>query len=159
MCLSITDAYWFLLDTYALFKYANKLVDAPGNQMPVAATNETPAGATSAVPVEQANETPAVATSSMPVEQSNDTGVASNNEMSITVPPHLLAVAPNTTTLTVQTSNYEPFPPDCFVKYNGKEILVHDGVGCIEMGCIEICWSKVREGQACQVQERLLVHH
>ena len=32
-------------------------------------------------------------------------------------------------------------------------------VGCIEMGCIEICWSKVREGQACQVQERLLVHH
>jgi len=26
------------------------------------------------------------------------------------------------------------------------------------VGCIEICWSKVREGQACQVQERLLVY-
>ena len=33
--------HWFLLDTYALFKYAKKFIDAPGNEMPVAATNET----------------------------------------------------------------------------------------------------------------------
>ena len=58
VCLSITDAYWFLLDTYPLFKIANKFIDAPGNEMPVAATNETPVVATSVMPVEQTNETP-----------------------------------------------------------------------------------------------------
>ena len=90
--------------------------------MPVAATNETPAVATSAMPVEEINDTPDVATSAMPVEQSNDTGVAPNNEMSITVPPHLLTVAPGTTNLTVQINNYEPFPLKAHVKFNGIEI-------------------------------------
>ena len=28
-----TDAYWFLLDTYPLFKYANKLVDVPAGSV------------------------------------------------------------------------------------------------------------------------------
>ena len=87
-------------------------MDAPGNEIPAVATNETPV----------------VATSAMPVEQSNDTGVASNNEMSITVPPHLLAMTTTTTTnLTVQIDNYEPLLPEAYVKLNGKEIQIVPG--------------------------------
>ena len=95
--------------------------------MPVAATNETPVVATSAVPVEEINDTPAVATSAMPVEQSNDTGVLPNNEMSITVPPHLLGVVPSTTNLTVQINNYGDLPLKAFVKFNGNEIEIVQG--------------------------------
>ena len=80
------------------------------------------------MPVEEINDTPAVATSAMPVEQSNDTGVTPNNEMSITVPPHLLAMTTTTTTnLTVQIDNYEPLLPEAYVKLNGKEIQIVPG--------------------------------
>ena len=76
------------------------------------------------MPVAATNETPVVAASAVPVEQSNDTGVAPNNEMSMTVSPHLLTVAPSTTNLTVQIINYEPFPLKAHVKFNGKEIEI-----------------------------------
>ena len=110
--------------------------------MPVAATNETPVVATSAVPVEESNDTPAVATSAMPVEQSNDTGVAPNNEMSITVPPHLLTVAPSTTNLTVQINNYEPFPLKAHVKFNGNEIGIdQSNQACLPQGPPFFKWA------------------
>ena len=85
--------------------------------MPVAATNETPVVATSAMPVEQANEAPAVVTSAMPVEESNEGPVAPNNQMSMTVSPHLLGAALSTTNLMAQINNYEPFPLKALVKF------------------------------------------
>ena len=92
--------------------------------VPVEQSNDTPAVATSAMPVEESNDTPAVATSAMPVEQSNDTGVTPNNEMSITVPPHLLGVVPSTTNLMVQINNYGDLPLQALVKFNGNEIEI-----------------------------------
>ena len=110
--------------------------------MPVAATNEMPAVATSAVPVEQANETPVVATSAMPVEQSNDTGVTPNNEMSMTVPPHLLAMTSSTSNLTVQINNYEPFPLKAHVKFNGIEIEIdQSNEACLPQGPPFFKWA------------------
>ena len=94
------------------------------------------------MPVAATNETPVVATSAMPVEQSNDTGVASNNEMSITVPPHLLTVAPSTTNLTVQINNYEPFPLKAHVKFNGNEIQIDQGnKACLPQGPPFFKWA------------------
>ena len=110
--------------------------------MPVAATNETPAGATSAVPVEQANETPAVATSSMPVEQSNDTGVTPNNEMSMTVSPHLLGVVPSTTNSMAQINFYADLPLKALVKFNGIEIEIdQSNQACLPQGPPFFKWA------------------
>ena len=98
--------------------------------------------ATSAVPVEQANETPAVVTSAMPVEQANDAPVAPNNEMSMTVPPHLLAMTSSTSNLTVQINNYEPFPLKAHVKFNGIEIEIdQSNEGCLPQGPPFFKWA------------------
>ena len=103
--------------------------------MPVAATNEMPAGATSAMPVEQANEAWAVVTSAMPVEQANDAPVAPNNEMSMTVPPHLLAMTSSTSNLTVQINNYEPFPLKAHIKFNCNDIEIdQSNEACLPQG-------------------------
>ena len=110
--------------------------------MPVAATNEMPAGATSAMPVEQANEAWAVVTSAMPVEQANDAPVAPNNEMSMTVPPHLLAMTSSTSNLTVQINNYEPFPLKAHVKFNGIEIEIdQSNEACLPQGPPFFKWA------------------
>ena len=104
--------------------------------MPVEQANEMPVD-------EPANETPVVATSAMLVEPANETAVAPNNEMSITVPAHLLAVAPTTTTnLMVQTSNYEPIPPKALVKFNGNEIqIVQGNEACLPQGPPFFKWA------------------
>ena len=110
--------------------------------MPVAATNETPVVATSAMPVEEINDTPAVATSAMPVEQANEAPVAPNNEMSMTVPPHLLAMTSSTSNLTVQINNYEPFPLKAHVKFNGIEIeIVQGNEACLPQGPPFFKWA------------------
>ena len=95
------------------------LVDAPGNETPVAATNETPVAAITEMPV--------VTTTEMPVVTTNQKSAVPNNEEFIILSPQVVAVASNTSTSMVPINDYQPFPPDCFVKYNGKEIFVHDG--------------------------------
>ena len=103
--------------------------------MPVAATNEMPAGATSAMPVEQANEAWAVVTSAVPVEQAKEAPVAPNNEMSMTVPPHLLAMTSSTSNLTVQINNYEPFPLKAHIKFNCNDIEIdQSNEACLPQG-------------------------
>ena len=114
--------------------------------MPVAATNETPAVATSAVPVEQANEAPAVATSAIPIEQANEAPVAPNNEMSITVPPHLFGVVPSTTNSMEQINFYADLPLKAFVyadlplkalvKFNGNEIEINQSIMGFSPACL-----------------------
>ena len=125
----------FLLDTYPLFKYTNKLVDAPANVTSVAATNEMPVD-------EPANETPAVVTSAMPVEQANEAPVAPNNQMSITVPPHLLGVVPNTTNSMVQINFYADLPLKSLVKFNGSEIEIdQSNEACLPQGPPFFKWA------------------
>ena len=103
--------------------------------MPVAATNETPVVATSAMPVEESNDTPAVATSAMPVEQANEAPVAPNNEMSITVPPHLFGVVPSTTNSMAQINFYADLPLKALVKFNGNEIEIdQSNQACLPQG-------------------------
>jgi hypothetical protein len=110
--------------------------------MPVAATNETPVVATSAMPVEQSNDTPAVATSAMPVEQANEAPVAPNNQMSMTVSPYLLGVVPNTTTLKVQDIKFRRFPLNALVKVNGNEIEIdQSNQVCFEQGPASFKWA------------------
>ena len=110
--------------------------------MPVAATNETPVVATSAMPVEQANEAPAVATSAIPVEQANEAPVAPNNEMSMTVSPYLLGVVPNTTTLKVQDIKFRRFPLNALVKVNGNEIEIdQSNEACLPQGPPFFKWA------------------
>ena len=96
--------------------------------------NETPVVATSAMLVEPVNETP--------VEQANEAPVAPNNEMSMTVPPHLLAMTSSTSNLTVQINNYEPFPLKAFVKFNGNEIEIdQSNEGCFPQGPPFFKWA------------------
>ena len=103
--------------------------------MPVAATNETPVVATSAMPVEQANEAWAVVTSAMPVEQANEAPVAPNNQMSITVPPHLLGVVPSTTNSMAQINFYADLPLKALVKFNDNEIEIdQSNEACLPQG-------------------------
>ena len=110
--------------------------------MPVAATNEMPAVATSAVPVEQANEAPAVATSAMPVEQANDAPVAPNNEMSMTVSPHLLGAALSTTNSMAQINFYADLPVKALVKFDGKEIEIdQSNEACLPQGPPFFKWA------------------
>ena len=94
------------------------------------------------MPVEEINDTTAVATSAMPVEQANDAPVAPNNEMSMTVPPHLLAMTSSTSNLTVQINNYEPFPLKAHVKFNGIEIEIdQSNEGCLPQGPPFFKWA------------------
>ena len=128
--------------------------------MPVAATNEAPAVATSAMPVDEpanetpavatsampvdepVNETPAVVTSAMPVEQANEAPVAPNNEMSMTVPPHLLAMTSSTSNLTVQINNYEPFPLKAHIKFNCNDIEIdQSNEACLPQGPPFFKWA------------------
>ena len=96
--------------------------------------NETPVVATSAMLVEPVNETP--------VEQANEAPVAPNNEMSMTVPPHLLAMTSSTSNLTVQINNYEPFPLKAHVKFNGIEIEIdQSNQACLPQGPPFFKWA------------------
>ena len=78
----------------------------------------------------------------MPVEQANDAPVAPNNEMSMTVPPHLLAMTSSTSNLTVQINNYEPFPLKAHVKFNGIEIEIdQSNEACLPQGPPFFKWA------------------
>ena len=99
--------------------------------MPVAATNETPVVATSAV-----------ATSAMPVEQANEAPVAPNNEMSMTVSPHLLGAALSTTNSMAQINFYADLPLKALVKFNGKEIEIdQSNEACLPQGPPFFKWA------------------
>ena len=78
----------------------------------------------------------------MPVEQANEAPVAPNNEMSMTVPPHLLAMTSSTSNLTVQINKYDPFPLKAFVKFNGNEIEIdQSNEGCFPQGPPFFKWA------------------